>query len=165
MDNTPFEIFLVATPGLEAPLAAEAKALGWTGVIQPGGVAITGGWTDVWRANLMLRRATRVLARIGGFRAMHLAQLDKRARKFPWADLLPRDLPVRVESICRASRIYHAGAATQRIERAITEELGAPLATPKDRGPSLTVKAISRSPGPRSRRCAALPSAAARWTS
>lgn len=141
MDNTPFEIFLVATPGLEAPLAAEAKALGWTGVIQPGGVAITGGWTDVWRANLMLRGATRVLARIGGFRAMHLAQLDKRARKFPWADLLPRDLPVRVESICRASRIYHAGAATQRIERAITEELGAPLATPEDRGPSITVKA------------------------
>ncbi|TJZ93484.1 class I SAM-dependent RNA methyltransferase [Paracoccus gahaiensis] len=128
MDNTEFEIFLVATPGLEAPLAAEAAALGWTPVTQPGGVTIRGGWPNVWRANLMLRGATRVLARIGGFRAMHLAQLDKRARKFPWGDLLRPDLPVKVESVCRASKIYHAGAATQRIERAITEELGAPLA-------------------------------------
>ncbi|WP_374298438.1 class I SAM-dependent RNA methyltransferase [Paracoccus sp. (in: a-proteobacteria)] len=123
-----FEIFLVATPGLEAPLAAETAALGWQPVVQPGGVTITGGWPDVWRANLWLRGATRVLARVGSFRALHLAQLDKRARKFPWASVLRADVPVRVETTCKASRIYHAGAATQRIERAIAEELGAPLA-------------------------------------
>lgn len=123
-----FEIFLVATPGLEAPLAAEAAELGWQPVVQPGGVTITGGWPDVWRANLWLRGATRVLARVGQFRALHLAQLDKRARKFPWASVLRRDVPVRVEAACKASRIYHAGAAAQRIERAIAEELGAPLA-------------------------------------
>uniref|UniRef100_UPI0025D0B55B THUMP domain-containing protein n=1 Tax=uncultured Paracoccus sp. TaxID=189685 RepID=UPI0025D0B55B len=123
-----FEIFLVATPGLETPLAAEASDLGWQPVVQPGGVAITGGWADVWRANLWLRGATRVLARVGSFRALHLAQLDKRARKFPWAQVLRRDVPVRVEATCKASRIYHAGAAAQRIERAIAEELGAPLA-------------------------------------
>ncbi len=129
MNNEPvFEIFLVATPGLEAPLAAEATELGWQPVTSAGGVTIHGGWRDVWRANLWLRGATRVLARVGSFRALHLAQLDKRARKFPWAEVLRRDLPVRVETTCKASRIYHAGAATQRIERAITEELGAPLA-------------------------------------
>ena len=127
MDET-FEIFLVATPGLEAPLAAEAAELGWRPVVQPGGVTITGGWPDVWRANLWLRGATRVLARIGSFRALHLAQLDKRARRFPWASVLRPDVPVRVEATCKGSRIYHAGAATQRIERAIAEELGACLA-------------------------------------
>ena len=36
MDTT-FDIFLVATPGLEEPLAAEARALGWTPVVQPAG--------------------------------------------------------------------------------------------------------------------------------
>lgn len=128
MSEDPFEIYLVATPGLEAPLAAEARDLGWQATVQPGGVTIRGGWTDVWRANLMLRGATRVLARIGSFRAMHLAQLDKRARRFPWAHVLRPDLPVKVEATCRASRIYHAGAAAQRIERAIAEELGAPIA-------------------------------------
>lgn len=123
-----FEIFLVATPGLEAPLAAEAAGLGWQPVVQPGGVTITGGWPDVWRANLWLRGATRVLARVGSFRALHLAQLDKRARKFPWTSVLRRDVPVRVETTCKTSRIYHAGAAAQRIERAIAEELGALIA-------------------------------------
>ena len=126
--NENFEIFLVATPGLEAPLAAEVRDLGWTPEVQPGGITIHGGWPDVWRANLMLRGATRVLARVGSFRAMHLAQLDKRARKFPWAGVLRPDLPVKVEAISRKSKIYHAGAATQRVERAIAEELGATIA-------------------------------------
>ncbi|MBU2956459.1 class I SAM-dependent RNA methyltransferase [Paracoccus sp. 1_MG-2023] len=127
MEQNDLEIFLVATPGLEAPLAQEAAALGWTPEQQPGGVTIRGGWPDAWRANLWLRGATRVLVRIGGFRAMHLAQLDKRARKFPWADILPRDLPIKVETVCRASKIYHAGAATQRIERAISETMNMPV--------------------------------------
>lgn len=125
--DTIFDIFLVATPGLEEPLAAEARALGWEPALQPGGVTIRGGWRDVWAANLRLRGATRVLARIGGFRAMHLAQLDKRARKFPWAEVLRADVPVKVETVSRASKIYHAGAATQRIERAIAETLGTPM--------------------------------------
>lgn len=127
MSDEPFEIYLVATPGLEAPLAAELRSLGWTPEAQTGGLTIRGNWQDVWRANLMLRGATRVLARIGSFRALHLAQLDKRARKFPWGEVLRPEHPLRVEATCRASRIYHAGAAKQRIERALREELGAEI--------------------------------------
>lgn len=125
----PMEIFLVTAPGLEEVLAAEARAAGFSvaGTL-PGGVTLTGGWPEVWRANRTLRGATRVLARLGSFRALHLAQLDKRARKFPWAETLRPDVPVRIETTCRKSRIYHAKAATQRIARAITEELGAPIA-------------------------------------
>lgn len=124
-----FEIFLMAPPGLETTLAAEAAAAGFPNpVVVPGGVTVQGDWPDVWRANLTLRGAGRVLARIGEFRAFHLAQLDKRARKFPWGDVLRADVPVRVEvATNRKSKIYHAGAAQQRIETAITEELGAPI--------------------------------------
>ncbi|SIS65920.1 THUMP domain-containing class I SAM-dependent RNA methyltransferase [Phaeovulum vinaykumarii] len=130
MDTTDdFEIFLVATPGLEGPLLEEARERGFAGA-EPvaGGIAFRGGWPEVWRANLEMRGAAKVLARIGAFRAMHLAQLDKRARKFPWAEVLRADVPVKVEATCRRSRIYHAGAAAQRIARALTEELGAPVA-------------------------------------
>jgi putative N6-adenine-specific DNA methylase len=123
------EIFLVCMPGLEPQLLAEAQAAGFTGAVAvAGGVSCVGTWGDVQRANLVLRGAGRVLVRIGAFRAMHLAQLDKRARRFPWADFLRPDVPLRVEVTCRASRIYHAGAAQQRIERALVEELGATLA-------------------------------------
>jgi putative N6-adenine-specific DNA methylase len=122
-----FEIFLAAVPGLEGALRDEARRRGFSDAkTVPGGVTLTGGWPDVWRANLRLRGASRILARIGTFRAMHLAQLDKRARRIAWADVLRRDVPFRVEATCRSSRIYHSGAAAQRVERAIREELGAP---------------------------------------
>ncbi|MGD9866120.1 MAG: class I SAM-dependent RNA methyltransferase, partial [Pseudodonghicola sp.] len=123
-----FEIFLVALPGLEPALCDEARGLGFDDArVVPGGVALRGGWPQVWRANLWLRGATRVVVRIGAFRAFHLAQLDKRARKFPWEKVLRRDVPLRVEATCKASKIYHAGAATQRVEKAIAETLGAPI--------------------------------------
>lgn len=127
-DQSRMEIFLVATPGLEDPLADEVRALGHTPQIQPGGVTFIGGWADVWRANLCIRGATRVLARIGSFRAMHPAQLDKRAHRFPWADFLNPLVPVKVEATSRKSRIYHAGAITQRIEAALKDTLGATIA-------------------------------------
>ncbi len=119
-----FDIFLVAIPGLEGPLCAEARALGFKAKTTAGGVTLKGGWPDVWRANLELRGASRILARIGAFRVHHLAQLDKRARQLPWSDLLRSDVPVHVEATCKASRIYHSGAAAERIERAICETVG-----------------------------------------
>ncbi len=97
MSVEPFENFLVCAPGLEPMLAEEARSLGFpvSGIL-PGGVTFNGLWPDVWRANLALRGATRVLARIGDFRAFHLAQLDTRARKFDWGAVLLPDVPVSV---------------------------------------------------------------------
>lgn len=127
-DPHPFEIFLVTVPGLESVLCAEALQCGFEGAVAvPGGVTFQGGWPDVWRANLVLRGATRVLARIGGFLAFHLAQLDKRSRKFPFGDLLRADIPLRVQVTTKASKIYHAGAAAQRIETALTDTHGLTL--------------------------------------
>lgn len=123
-----FEIFLVAVPGLETALCAEARKKGFASASAvPGGVAFRGGWPDVWRANLDLRGASRILARFASFRAFHLAQLDKRSRKVAWSTILRPDVPVRVEASCRVSKIYHSGAAAERIARAIHEELGAPI--------------------------------------
>lgn len=126
--STEFDIFLAGQPGLEPLLAQEARDHGFADP-QPtaGGVTTRGPWSEVWRANLTLRGAARVLVRIGSFRAFHLAQLDKRARKFDWAAFLRPDIPVRVEVTCRTSKIYHDRAARQRVERAITETLGAPI--------------------------------------
>lgn len=138
-----FEIFLMAAPGLEPFVAEEARAAGFADAVAvPGGVVTQGSWPDVWRANLVLRGPGRVLARIGAFRAFHLAQLDKRARKFPWGDVLRPDVAVRVEvATNRKSKIYHAGAAQQRIETALAEELGVPIATEAEAEGAVTVRA------------------------
>ncbi len=133
MTNLPFEIFLSTPPGLEELLLQEVKEAGFKSpVVTAGGVTISGGWGDVWRANLRLRGASKVLARIGEFRAFHLAQLDKRARKFPWGDILTPGVKVKVEvSTNKKSKIYHAGAAEERLERAIAEEFGAEIVASK----------------------------------
>jgi len=123
-----FEIFLGTAPGLEAVLCDEVRGKGFNSPKAiPGGVTIKGGWPEVWRANLWVRGAGRVLARLASFRVLHLADLDTRARQVAWREVLRPDVPFRVEVTCKKSRIYHSGAAAERIEIAIREELGAPL--------------------------------------
>lgn len=120
--RTPDVLFLVAIPGLEDALEAEARAAGFSGVARlAGGVEIAGGLPEAARANMVLRTAVRILWRVASFRAMHLAQLDKRSRKVAWTDWLLPGTPVRVEAVCRASRIYHDKAARQRVERALSD--------------------------------------------
>lgn len=129
MTDNSFEIFATAPPGLEPLLLAQVQSAGFDGAqAVPGGVTFTGGWSDVWRANLELRGAGRILARFGSFLAFHLAQLDKRSRKFPWANTLRADVPVRIDVTCHKSKIYHAGAAQQRLETALREEAGITIA-------------------------------------
>ncbi|QXT39913.1 THUMP domain-containing class I SAM-dependent RNA methyltransferase [Gymnodinialimonas ceratoperidinii] len=131
------EIFLVAVPGLEGPLAAEAAALGFAGVKQvPGGVVCSGDLAEAARANVVLRCAVRVLLRVAEFRVMHLAQLDKRAKKVAWTEVLQAGVPVRVEAVCRRSKIYVNKAAVQRIAGGL-EAAGIPVA----KEAAITVKA------------------------
>lgn len=127
--TAPGVVFLVAQPGLEAALLAEAEAAGFADArLVPGGVEIAGGLSQAVRANHVSRRAVRVLWRVAVFRALHLAQLDKRARKLGWGDWLKADVPVKVEAVCRSSKIYHDKAAAQRIAGAIIAA-GIPVAS------------------------------------
>lgn len=122
-----FEIFLATAPGLESLLYDEVRSKGFKGAKAiPGGVTIRGGWPEVWRANLWIRGASRVLARIASFQVLHLSQLDKQARDVAWRSILNPGTPFRVEATCSKSRIYHSDAAAERIEKAIAETLKAP---------------------------------------
>ena len=121
-----FEIFLAAAPGHETPLAEEARERNFGKVrVVPGGVSLRGGWREVWRANLQLRGAGRVLARIATFRAAHLSELERRARAVAWSAVLRPGVPFRVEATSSRSRIYHSGAAAEWVERAVSAALGA----------------------------------------
>lgn len=125
--NESFEIFLMTAPGHEQALYEEVRLKGFK---RPktvaGGVVLTGGWPEVWRANLWIRGAGRVLARLDSFRAEHLNQLASRAARVPWKTVLRPDVPFRVEVTCKKSRIYHSDAAAERITKAIEDTLGAP---------------------------------------
>ncbi len=125
-----FEIFLATAPGLENLLYDEVRGKGFkqTKVVR-GGVTIKGGWPEVWRANLWIRGASRVLARIDSFRVSHLSQLDARAHEIAWGDILHPQIPFNVKVSCAKSRIYHSDAAAERITKGITDTLKAPHST------------------------------------
>jgi putative N6-adenine-specific DNA methylase len=128
-----FVIHLSAFPGLEGVLREEVITHRFKAATAvAGGVTVRGRWPEVWRANLLLRGTGRVIAALDSFKVLHLAHLDHRARQVPWAGVLRRDVPVRVEVTCKKSRIYHSGAAAERIAKAIREELGAPIADDAD---------------------------------
>ena len=136
----------------------------------PGGVTIRGGWPEVWRANLEIRGASRVLARIGTFRALHLAQLDKRARRLAWGEVLRRDVPFRVEASCNELAHLSLGrrGAADRTGDPARSSARPPRPTPRSASrrasrticaPSASIRraspctsAVTRKPSPR-RRC------------
>lgn len=119
-----FEIFLATTPGLEDGLYEEVRNKGFKKVrVVKGGVTISGGWPEVWRANLWVRGASRILARIGSFKVTHLAQLEARVEEILWGNILDPEHSFRVEVSCSKSRIYHSGAAIERIERGVSNVL------------------------------------------
>ena len=119
------EILLVTAPGLEDLLRAEAVEKGFRKPkVIVGGVTIKGDWLAAWRANLDIRGASKVLVRIGSFKANNLGQLEFQLRRFPWGETLRSDVPVRIDATCKESKIYHTGAVIERITTAIQNDLG-----------------------------------------
>ncbi len=121
-------VFAACAPGLERFLARELLALGVTEPrVVPGGVEFDGGLRDVYRANLELRLASRVLVRIGHFHAREFWELDKRAARLEWERYLRPGRPVAVRATSHQSRLYHTDAVAERVAQAIAKRLGQPV--------------------------------------
>ncbi len=132
MSVEPLELFAVAAPGTEAVVRDELVSLGaQASALVPGGVAFTGDASTMMRVNLWSRTASRVLCRIARFPAPNLRALAAHAARVPWAALLARDRPLAVKASCHASRVYHSGAAAERVRDAACAAVGcAPVDRP-----------------------------------
>lgn len=119
------QLFAVTAPGLEAVCAAELHQLGMAGVaVVPGGVEFTGGLADIYRANLWLRTASRVVIRLGTFRSRDFPDLYKKALRLPWGRFIRRETAVRVKSASHHSRLVHGGRIAETVAAAIDRALG-----------------------------------------
>jgi putative N6-adenine-specific DNA methylase len=110
----PRPAFAVAPPGLENVLAGELARLGIPSAPRAGGLEWEGGWEELIQAHLHLRTASRILVRIGRFRARALGELRRKAERLGWEGLLPAAAPVRIRAAAGRSRIYHEGAVEER---------------------------------------------------
>jgi putative N6-adenine-specific DNA methylase len=68
-----------------------------------------------------------VLVRVAQFQAMHLSRLEDQTRAVNWSAWLRPDVPVMVDAVCKGSKIYHQGAAAERVAKAVHDVTGAPL--------------------------------------
>jgi putative N6-adenine-specific DNA methylase len=118
-----FELFASTALGLESIAAGELKSLGVRGRQEIGGVAFSGDLDRLYQANLWLRTASRVVARLGRFHASTFYELERRAKRLPWEKFLPASGPVRLRVTCRKSRLYHSDAVAERVMSAISHSV------------------------------------------
>jgi putative N6-adenine-specific DNA methylase len=93
--------------------------------IEPGGVLFKGNLSTLYRANLHLRTASRILARLGNFfNATTFAELQKRLSRLPWERCLSPGQPVSIRVTCHQSKLYHSDAVARIVSAALAERLG-----------------------------------------
>jgi putative N6-adenine-specific DNA methylase len=128
------KLFAVTAPGLEPVALKELQRLGLlvstgdAGVRMPGeeggGVAFEGELGDLYRANLHLRVASRVLVRVGEFYAANFSELRKKAARLAWERFVQPGQPVEIHATSHKSRLYHSGGVAERVVGAIGDRLG-----------------------------------------
>jgi len=97
-----------------------------------GGVEFSASDAALFRANLELRVASRILVRLASFRAVSFAELERRARAIAWERVVAPGTPVSLRVTCRKSRLYHSGAVAERLMRDLSERMGATRAVDGD---------------------------------
>lgn len=120
----PFALFAACLPGIEPLLCDELTDLGATPTAVAGGAAFRGDLRLLYDACLQLGTASHVVIRVAGFPCRALGELERKAMLLPWSSLLRPDVPIRVRAVCKRSRIWHSGAAEERLENAIAKTLG-----------------------------------------
>lgn len=131
--------FAVAAPGLEPFTAQELRNLGLLeldtevasetspAVVQPGGIAFRGDLTTLYRANLYLRTATRVLLRMGEFYVAAYSELRRKLRRLDWPRFLTPGQRVNIRVTCHKSKLSHSGDVADHVADAIAHRIGGPI--------------------------------------
>jgi putative N6-adenine-specific DNA methylase len=125
--------FAIVAPGLEDVAHREIAPLPEVSGVQRelGGVEWTGPPQSGFRANLWLRIATRVLARVGTVEAREFGRLRRRAAGLPWASFIPPGASIALRASASHCRLYHTGALVETAALAIADAVeGAHLAAP-----------------------------------
>jgi putative N6-adenine-specific DNA methylase len=128
--TAPLDCFAVAAPGLEPLVLAELEAQGIRGTVVEGGVEWKGSMASLALANLWLRTASRVVVRLGTFRARTFFELERHARKLPWGQFMTAGTPVDFRVTCKKSKLYHSDAVAQRFQEAVAHALGSITVAP-----------------------------------
>ncbi len=115
-ETSDYSFFAVCPGGVETILFDEMRLLGLNPLeAEDGGVSFTGDLSVLYKANLYLRTATRVIVRLGSFPAAAFVELIRKVSKLDWEKFLPVGKAVSIRATCKRSRLYHSGAVAERV--------------------------------------------------
>ncbi|MEX0968128.1 MAG: THUMP domain-containing protein [Bacteroidia bacterium] len=117
--------FLVKTMfGLEPVLAQELEQLGAKDIVQQNrAVSFTGDTAMLYKANLHLRTALRILVPIGSFIANNEEQLYKGIREFNWLRHLGPDDTLAVDAAVHSREFTHSKYVALKTKDAIVDQI------------------------------------------
>ncbi|HID97831.1 MAG TPA: class I SAM-dependent RNA methyltransferase [Thermodesulfobacteriaceae bacterium] len=121
--QTSYWVFAACPPGLEDITAKEIENLGISGSPEPGGIEFRGSLREIYLANLMLRTASRILVRLGTFKATSFRTLVQRISRYPWELYVHHPGTLKLRVSCSYSRLYHTRAIEQRVHHGISLRL------------------------------------------
>ena len=134
-----YQLTAVCAPGVEPLLFDELQQLHVGNIrLETGGIAFTGTNETIARINLQSRLANRILLRLGHFHAVHLSELEKQTSTLPFDHFISSDTMVAVSAVCKKSRIYHSGAAAQRVAGVIAQAVNLNSAPTCQKAPDFT---------------------------
>jgi putative N6-adenine-specific DNA methylase len=83
-----------------------------------------GSESTIALGNLWSRIASRIVVRVGRFRARTFFELERHANKIEWDKYVPPGGAVRFRVTCRKSKLYHSDAVAQRFQEAVARAVG-----------------------------------------
>ncbi len=117
--------FVVTAPGFENICAGELTDLGIQPInISRGGVEFIGGLQELYRANLWLRSASRILVRLSEVAARDFPTLFQRLSRLPWGRFIKPGAVCDIRVTSRGSRLIHTGRIAEVCQAAIEKSLG-----------------------------------------
>jgi putative N6-adenine-specific DNA methylase len=117
-------MFAVSAPGLENIVTSELHHIGNSDAMPvEGGVNFSGDLAGLYRANLSLRTASRIVVRVDEFHADSFHELERRAKRIRWDEYLHPGSRAQFRVTCRKSRLYHSDAVAQRFSEAVAKRV------------------------------------------
>lgn len=116
--------FATTAKGVEEALLKEIQDLGMADArLEKGGVRFSGGITELYRACLWLRTASRILIPLAEFQADSPQSLYDGVRSIPWQQHINPDMTLAVDCSLRDSAITHSGFAALKTKDAIVDSI------------------------------------------
>ncbi len=118
------ELIATAAFGIESLVAQELSALGYQDqMVENSRVTFKGDEAAIARTNLWLRKADRVLVKIGQFEARTFEELFQKTKALPWPDWLPSNAEFPVEGKSHKSTLFSVSDCQAIVKKAIVEKM------------------------------------------